>query len=159
MTLSADKESILKLLLTAEIQGATRLLETLKQEYRQLSSRGVSELDNILSNKEQQLSDLAKADKQLIDFINTHAPGFNKTNIDKLWTTPPFQQFNQLWQVLKPLTQELQKQNEINGLLISQTKSHLTQAISILTGRDQNAEYDSKGLTDNNGYGRSLAKA
>ncbi|VAW57541.1 hypothetical protein MNBD_GAMMA07-2614 [hydrothermal vent metagenome] len=121
-------------------QHSQQLLDCLKHEKQLLDSNQLDTLNDVSSQKQQLLIKLDQLDKQR----SANTP---KSDFNLFITNTHNSTLIKQWDISRRAIAACQKQNEINGRIISR-HSHLNQdVLSILTGRDQPADetYNSQG--------------
>lgn len=156
MPLSTESRAILKKLLTVVTQRAFSLLEILDKEYEALLEVHPGELAEITAHKTKALSELETADQVLRDFLaplDTTRGGV----VENLLEDCP--ECAQRWNILTKALSQLRTHNLRNGAVLNKNQQRTTQIITIMTGREQLAEYTRQGGIPLELSSRSLAKA
>lgn len=123
-TQSLSLENILSITQDKMLQ----LLEVLKKETLILEENNINELENITQKKITLTEQIEKNEQQRIHFLSTHSLNPDEP---KQWL-----QGNKLisiWTKIKELSEQAQKQNQINGLVINGSRRRVQTKIEILT--------------------------
>ena len=112
-----------------------QLLNALKDEAKVLQKYDVDELENITSLKVTLTEQIEKNEQRRIEFLNEKSLDPNKPkqwlNNDKL---------NSIWQKIKTISEQSQKQNLINGIVINGSRRRIQAQINILSSSSPTVE-------------------
>lgn len=148
-------------LLQDEIATICELNELLHREYLALKKRDPIEIRKLTAEKQDRINRLQDLIELHTDVLK-HSDRQNASMKTYLASAPIEErgQLAALWTKLWEAFSDMHRQNEINGAIISASRSHLERALTILCGRNpQDSLYcQSAQLTFDRGYS-SLAKA
>lgn len=105
-----------------------QLLQALKDETLILERRNIEELESITAEKIALTEQIETAEQQRIQYLNTQS--VNPNEPDK-WLTN--NKLISLWTSIRKLSEEAQKQNQINGLVINGNRHRVQTQIEILS--------------------------
>lgn len=131
-----------------------QLLDILKLETRVLEKNDIDELENITLEKIQLTEQIEKSEQRRIDFISAKALDPNEP---QQWIKGD--KLNAIWQKIKITSEQCQKQNMINGLIINGSRRRVQAQMNILNFASPNNElvYSASGASINQHSSKSLA--
>ncbi len=124
-----------------------QLLNALNLEHKALAENNFQSVEDIAKDKivlMEHLEDLNKERLVLLD-----AAGFDSESKDieaflKHNRSPRAPLIQSSWKEISNLSNQCEKQNNINGIVIENNRQHTENALSILQGKQQNTEFYSK---------------
>ncbi len=149
-------------LLRDEIATLTELVELLRQEYVYLQQRDELELVHIVGLKEDCAHRLQQLADDRVGYVLRHGFSVDAAGVEGFIDAVlgGCEQAKELWERLREMTVQAQRQNEINGVIITSGLSFIQNALTVLHGHEpDNCVYDQAARTDHSGYSRSLARA
>ena len=161
MKLSAEQQHQLIDLLRLELAQADQLQQILEREFQALGAKDPDLINEISQNKLAQMRQLEQKLQQRGRFLGTLGSQPSKEGMDHLTQElPKGDPLAILWQRLLEAGTRLQRQNEINGSLVTQAQRHTKKALDILCGRiDLPSTYGPEGEARTGTTPNSLAKA
>jgi len=127
-------------------QHSQQLIDCLKQEKLALNENHLDKLNEISSEKQLLLDQLSQLDKQ-------RAASSANENFNEFITNSNNQPLIKQWDLTRQTISECQQLNEINGRLINKRSQINQDILSILSGRNEQADetYNAKGSQSNQG--------
>lgn len=147
-----------------DIDSCTALLTLLDEERDALKNREIDELERIIRDKAKRLSALENGAKRRSEIVR-QLPEAQQSgaNQQTLWRHLLEQQAPDVldeWNKLGELIKQCQRENEINGRLLSRNKQVFSRILSIMRGQTQNENvYTSQGSKGTGHGGHSLGEA
>lgn len=132
-----------------------QLLETLQQEAKVLESNNIEELERITIEKMTITDAVEKNDKQRASFLLDHS--LDPLNPGQWLTTD---NLKTLWQEIKEVSADCQRQNQVNGLVINSNRRRVKAQLEIFNPSPSSLElvYSSSGETVNTSSSNKLAQ-
>jgi len=126
-------------------QNSQQLVDSLKQEKQALSENQLEKLNEITSEKQVLLDKLSQLDQQ-------RAASSTNKNFNDFIASSNDQELIKQWDLTRLTISECQKLNEINGRLINKRSQINQDIISILSGRNEQADetYNAQGNQSSN---------
>lgn len=147
-----------------EINAASALLDTLRQEHAALAGNDVPAIEQAVAGKLPLASRLGILIKQHEEIL--HAAGYstNPAGIESYirdHDTHGVHRINLIWEKLCALSAECQHQNQINGAVIAINRLNVQRALSILRGHPHESEncYSATGAEQQKSRAQSLGHA
>jgi flagellar biosynthesis/type III secretory pathway chaperone len=161
MKLSPEQQHQLIDLLRLELTQADQLQQILEREFQALGAKDPDLINEISRNKLAQMRQLEQQLQQRGRFLATLGIQPSKEGVDRLiHDLPGGDPLAGLWRRLLETGTRLQRQNEINGSLVTQAQRHTKRALDILCGRlDLPSTYGPEGEARTGITPNSLAKA
>ena len=149
-------------LMKREIGAVTRLLQSLDREYAALAEQQPDALEQVVQNKQLEISQLERITKQreqLMQRMNLHADA--GTDSQKLFNNNGY--LASLWRQLASLAEQCRHKNRINGGVVDAMARQSQQALQVLRGvapeyASASGLYDQSGRTANASVKRSLTQ-
>lgn len=155
---------MLEKLLREELAAIDVLQQLLQQEYEALRSRDAQELERIASEKQASADQLRGLDTVRMAYLREQGFAADPQGLQACLNAAPTREERA---ILTALTAEFERaieqardQNEVNGNIIAASRSHVEQALTIISGRDPlEFLYDHDSRKVFSGSGQSIAKA
>jgi len=161
---SQEFASTAKSLLSQQIELSTSLNETLTSEYDCLNSRNIDALEQLANDKQPLIIELDSINKQWLALLETQIQDISIEKIKNLLIQLD-NEFKldvlKLWESLQSLAKQCQRQNSINGTIITLSYQNSLQTLSILRGQQpgDNIYNPSGNQVTTYSAGHSFAKA
>lgn len=161
MQLSSDQQQQLSQLLHGELDATQHMLEILQQEHQALVEK---DADKITQSSEEKLAQLKELEAQFLrrdHFLESLGVNSKESGLASLLQALAAENPLTLqWQRLQQLAEELQRQNDINGSIVTLSQRHISMALDILTGQTGSTPtYGPSGKTSSNKSSGRVAKA
>ncbi len=160
----AEHQPLISALFEHEINTASALLDTLRQEHAALAGNDIPAIEQAVADKQPltfQLDMLIKQHEEIL-----HATGYstNPAGIESyIRDRDPHgvHRLNFTWEKLRALSAACQHQNQINGAVIAINRLNVQRALSILRGSPPESEscYSANGATQPKSRAQSLGRA
>jgi flagellar biosynthesis/type III secretory pathway chaperone len=143
-----------------QLQTTRRLFDILRCEYQILSDNNVTELENIVRQKQQCATDLSNNEQRIFELIRkeNYSPNNNglKTLLQHTQAAPHYHRLHAAWSELIKTTVQCNNQNHINARVINLASLSVRQALNLLSGHNESTElYNQDGKTSEGpGVGR-----
>lgn len=140
-------EQQLSSIFQSEIEETRVLLELLNEEHQLLQQPDPGALKKLTERKQQQIESLEKTVARQIDFLKQQKLPLNRQGIETyLGSIPLDDPIHQQWQLLEQHLENGKRQNEVNGIMLAQSRHQFANALNLLLGfsRGQNT-YGSSG--------------
>lgn len=146
----------LETILTFTQEKMQQLLQTLKNETSILEKRNIEELESITTEKISLTEQIEKGEQQRIQFLTEQS---HNPNEPAKWLTN--NKLISLWTSIRKLSEDAQKQNQINGLVINGNRNRVQTQIEILSTSSPASEltYSASGENIKQRNSNSLARA
>lgn len=128
------------------------LQQTLQDEFNALSSQDMAAIAQAAQHKTRLTQLLDDLERERASVLRAAGLDLNSAGITAYlnrYTTPHHQnELAQLWQQIEQLTRDCERQNQINGLIIEQSRRRIKNALTILHGQlPGNELYSATGST------------
>lgn len=149
--------------LNDETLVTTQLLELLRQEYAVLKTRNVADLEKLTGEKQTCMERLQQLTERMTSHLRQRGFGTDAAGMEAYIASqepPARQRLQTSWETLRDMATQARRQNEVNGAIITASRSHVEQALALLRGPDpQNYVYDQGAQTSFRSKSHSLATA
>ena len=149
-------------LLRQQRDTAHKLLQTLNQEHTGLSGNDLQGIETILAAKEQCMGRLEQLSQDFLAITPRHSPEqkdaiaafLRSRDPQGAWGLEP------LWRQIEKLLSQCRQKNNLNGKVISLSRRHVQQALTILLHGGQGSEpcYSPTGVSQPAASSRILGK-
>ena len=148
MQLTSEQRGTLSSLIAKELEMAGDMLALLKSEHKVLTA---GDPEPIKSASQQKLEHMRLMERNIIDrnlFLQKLGLTTDEQGIEKAVSAAHDSQLNTNWNELKEAAKQLQKQNDVNGGIISIGQRRVKQALDILSGKENlTGTYSQQGET------------
>lgn len=133
-----------------------QLLQALKKESLLLEKNNIEELESITQEKITLTDQIEKNEQQRIHFLTDKA--FNPNEPTQWLLT---NKVKSIWTEIKKVSEQAQKQNQINGLVINGNRRRIQTQIEIFSAQPPSVEltYSASGANINQRNSNTLARA
>lgn len=161
MRLSSDQQDTLAGLLAEELSEASRLQDILQREFTALGGDDPEQIGAISKEKLAQMQRLAQQLSKRDSFLKEIGLPNGTEGTDRLLRgLPPDGKLAKQWAELRKSGEQLKKQNEINGNIVTVSQRQVRQALDVLSGKTGSPQtYGREGETRSTAQQNSLAKA
>lgn len=160
----AEHQQLISALFEHEINTASALLDTLRQEHAALAGNDIPAIEQAVAGKQPLTSRLDMLIKQHEEIL--HATGYstNPAGIESyIRDRDPHgvHRLNLTWEKLRALSAACRHQNQVNGAVIAINRLNVQRALSILRGHPPESEscYSATGATQPKSRAQSLGRA
>lgn len=160
----AEHQQLISALLEHEINAASALLDTLRQEHTALAGNDIPAIEQAVAGKQPLTSRLDMLIKQHEEIL--HATGYstNPAGIESYICDCDPHDVHRLsltWGKLRALSAACQQQNQVNGAVIAINRLNVQRALSILRGHPPESEacYNATGAAQPKARAQSLGRA
>ena len=140
-----------------------QLLDALHSEHAALSKNDLKAVQSISEEKillMEHLEDLNKERRTLLENAGLDITSTGIGDFLQNSKSPRAPLIKSLWKEISNLSNQCDKQNNINGIVIESNKRHTENALSILQGKQQNTElYSKKGESIKASHNQTLLRA
>lgn len=148
MQLTSEQRGTLSSLIAKELEMAGDMLALLESEHKVLTA---GDPEPIKSASQQKLEHMRLMERNIIDrnlFLQKLGLTTDEQGIEKAVSAAHDSQLNTNWNELKEAAKQLQKQNDVNGGIISIGQRRVKQALDILSGKENlTGTYSQQGET------------
>lgn len=131
---------MLEQLLRAELMGIEELRQWLQQEYDALRTRDVAALERLAGEKQASADHLRSLNHARADYLREQGFTADRQGLQACLNTAPTREERAILQKLlvefERAAEQAHDQNEINGAVIAASRSHVEQALTIISGRE-----------------------
>lgn len=146
-----------------ELQAVERLNRLLTAEYDALKSRDLTGLEQVVAEKQGCLDHLRGLITHRLNDLKTLGVSADAQGLAAYLETLPAPErakAGEIWAALTQATEQVHRQNEVNGTVIAASRSHIERTLAILRGRDSlDFLYDQDTRKVFGGSGQPIAKA
>ncbi len=161
--MAEEVASELALMLSQEQSTVDQLKQVLKQESVALAQRNIQDIESSASIKSKLLKTFSKQVQARLRYLSTQKLEASETGLLQLLDTLNIaskETIEQQWSKLKQDFQFLQKQNELNGLVIQNSQARNRSLLNILHGnKNQPNLYNESGAAQAQANSQSLGEA
>lgn len=149
-------------LLEQENSLSSKLLSALQKEHEALSKNEFSLFTEAVTDKIELLSQIEITENQLSSVFKQNSISFDVQGIKTLAIKYPQYgtQITKIWQQLRIIAVQSQKQNHINGIMLEANQAYIRRVLNILRGQTSHAEglYGPSGKSLNGMNSKPLAE-
>lgn len=128
-------EQQLSSILSSEVEGVQGLLNLLEEEYELLQQPDPQPLEEVTQRKQQQIEKLSTAMARQNSFLRDQDLPLNRQGIETfLEQCAPDSPLHEQWSELERQLASSQKQNEVNGVILTQSRQQISNALNLLQG-------------------------
>jgi len=140
-----------------------QLLNALNKEHQSLSNGDIQSIESIAREKIILMEHLEDLNKERRILLEAAGLDLSSSGIEDFFlnnNSPRAPQMKTCWTEISNLTNQCEKQNNINGIIIENNRRHSENALSILQGKQQGTEYYSnKGAPIKTSKNQTLIRA
>lgn len=160
----AEHQQLIGALFEHEINAASALLDTLRQEHTALAGNDVPAIEQAVAGQQPLASRLNMLIKQHEEILRAAGYSANPAGIESyIREHDPhgLHRLNLTWEKLRTLSAACQHQNQVNGAIIAINRVNIQRALSILRGHPSESEscYSATGAAQPKSRAQSLGRA